>query len=378
MNSKKIKLPQVDFKFNKHSKKNISKVLKSGWVTEGEMSKKLIEKVSKIVGVDKKNIFLSPNCTLGIFLSLITILDKNPNMKGKKILVPSYTFYGSVAPILRAGFIPKFVDVCKFCCNSHYEHFQKEIDNQVVGILQVHLFGLCVNRQKIKSLAKKNNLFLIEDTAQSLGVKDQLGHSGNQGDFAIFSLYADKIIGCGEGGIVIVNNKKYIKQFRLNRNQGRLNSGTFFHESAGMNFRMTDLQCAVALGQLENLREEIHERKKRIKTINNILSKIEDYYTIYRNPKNFESTFTPFRYVMIFNKENQKIKFSKCLEDVGVAVRNGFWPIHKQKVFKKFSKNINYENSNFLGKNTILLPVHKQVDKNLNLLKRAVKIYQKL
>ena len=145
-----------------------------------------------------------------------------------------------------------------------------------------------------------------------------------------------------------------------------------------MNFRMTDLQCAVALGQLENLREEIHERKKRIKTINNILSKIEDYYTIYRNPKNFESTFTPFRYVMIFNKENQKIKFSKCLEDVGVAVRNGFWPIHKQKVFKKFSKNINYENSNFLGKNTILLPVHKQVDKNLNLLKRAVKIYQKL
>ena len=105
--NKKIKLAQVDFEFNNYSKRNLNKVIKSGWVTEGEMSQKLIEKFSKIIKVNKENIFLTPNCTLGIFLSLITILDKNPKLKGKKILVPSFTFYGSVAPIVRAGFIPK-------------------------------------------------------------------------------------------------------------------------------------------------------------------------------------------------------------------------------------------------------------------------------
>jgi len=373
----KIKLAQVDFEFSEDSKKNLNKVIKSGWVTEGEMSKKLIDKFSKITKINKNNIFLTPNCTLGIFLSLLTIIDKSPHLKGKKILVPSFTFYGSVAPIIRAGFIPKFVDVSKYSCNSKLENFKDNLDKDVVGILQVHLFGLSIDRKKINKFAKENKLFLIEDSAQGLGVRDDLGHAGNIGDFSIFSLYADKIIGCGEGGIVIVNNKKYRNQFRLNRNQGRKNSGTFFHDSIGMNFRMTDLQSGLALGQLEYLEKEVRDRIKRVREINKIFSTADEFYTIYRDPNNYQSTFSPFRYVMIFKELKHKILFSECLLKNGVAVRNGFWPMHKQKSFRKYSKNIKLKNSEFLGKNTLLLPVHKKVDKNFNLLKKSLKLFKK-
>jgi perosamine synthetase len=375
--NKKIKLTQVDFEFSNHSKKNLNKVINSGWVTEGEMSKKLIDKFSEITNVDKENIFLTPNCTLGIFLSLITILDKNPELKGKKILVPSFTFYGSVAPIVRAGFVPKFVDVSKFSCNSKLEDFQANIDKDVVGILQVHLFGISMDRKKIKKFAKKNKLFLIEDAAQGLGVKDDLGHTGNTGDFSIFSLYADKIVGCGEGGVVLVNNKKYRNQFKLNRNQGRSNSGTFIHDSLGMNFRMTDLQSGLALGQIQNLEKEVKDRIRRVKKLNKIFSDTNKFYTIFRNPNNYQSTFSPFRYVIIFNNLKSKKIFSECLIENGIMVRDGFWPMHKQKSFKRYSKNIKLKNSEFLGKNTILLPVHKKVDMHFNLLEKSFELFKK-
>ena len=81
---------------------------------------------------------------------------------------------------------------------------------------------------------------------------------------------------------------------------------------------------------------------------------------------------------MIFKKYKDKKLFANCLENNGVAVRNGFWPMHKQKAFKKYSNKLILKNSEFLGKNTLLLPVHKMVDNNYHLLKRSIKLFKKV
>ena len=144
-----------------------------------------------------------------------------------------------------------------------------ELTEKSKAMVIAPLFGTaCTNIHEIQKYCQDNNLLLIEDAAQALAITDGVNHCGTFGDVGTFSFYADKTITTAEGGYVVTDNEKIYEKMRYLRNQGRMNSGTFLHPEIGYNFRITDMQAALGLSQLEKLSISKLRREKYTKPIN--------------------------------------------------------------------------------------------------------------
>ena len=191
----------------------------------------------------------APNGTLGLYLAILS-LDLPPN---SEVLVPSFTFFGSASSIVFAGHKPVFVDVSTSDYTMDLDDLQSKITKNTAAIMAVHIYGQAARLSAICSIARQHNLYLIEDAAQAIGVEYEGKHAGTIGDVGVVSFFADKTITTGEGAVLFCKDEQLWKRLRLLRNQGRQNSGTFIHDSLGMNFRITDMQAAVGCAQLEKL-----------------------------------------------------------------------------------------------------------------------------
>ena len=125
------------------------------------------------------------------------------------------------------------------------------LNKNTKAIMPVHMYGASCNMTSVMDFAQKNDLLVIEDAAQAMGVHWRGKHCGSFGDVGCFSFFADKTITTIEGGFVCTDNKKVYEKLLYLRNQGRISRGTFIHPEVGYNFRMTDIQCAIGLAQLK-------------------------------------------------------------------------------------------------------------------------------
>ena len=191
---------------------------------------------------------------------------------GDEVLVPSFTFIASANSILSVGAVPKFVDIDE-TMNIDPKSLEKSISKRTKAIMVVHMQGVPANMKEIIKIAKKYNLKIIEDTAQALGAEIDGKKVGTFGDCGAFSLQAGKTITCGEGGFFATNNKElYIRAKMYHDNGGyRIgcdyptweNKKTYF----GENFKLTELQSAIALEQLKKINRIINKQEKNYQYI---------------------------------------------------------------------------------------------------------------
>ena len=347
----------------------IKDALDRSWLSEGKYTQLLCEKIQNITKA--KYVLPVPNCTLGLYLCLKS-LDLPNN---SEVIVTDFTFFASASTIVSAGLKPVFVDVSDETFQIDISKIEEKITKDTKAIMPVHVYGHGSEIDKIVQLAKKYNLKVIEDAAQVLGVsycpesncKPKSStcsldnclkkHLGTFGDFGVFSLYADKTITMGEGGIIVTNSKSSYEKIQLLRNQGRLNSGTFIHDVIGMNFRITDLQAAVGCAQLDTLDSVKIQRNKTYEKYMNELRDINEigFMKVQKN-----SEFIPFRFPILVNDIDDVMKL---LEDNNIQTRRFFYPMSMQPPLKKFSKAFNV-NSNSLYKKGICLPIHADVSDN--------------
>ena len=192
---------------------------------------------------------MAPNGTLGLFLALLA-LDLPCD---SEILIPSFTFYASATAAIFAGLRPVFVDADRATFNLDIGSLEHLVTDRTRAIMPVHVYGHSAPMDEIVDFATRHRLVVLEDAAQAYGVHYRGRHAGTWGDAGVISFFADKTITTGEGGVVLTNDTQLYERLRLLRNQGRLTSGTFVHDSLGMNFRVTDLQSAVGNAQLRKL-----------------------------------------------------------------------------------------------------------------------------
>jgi perosamine synthetase len=238
--------------------REITNCIESTFVTEGKYTDLFEKEIQKLHQVELQPIAVA-NATMGIYSALIALGIK----PGQEVIIPALTFVATANAVIMANGIPVCVDIDK---NFHLdtEKVEVAITDNTFAIMPVHLYGHFTNALALREICKKNNLFLIEDASQGVGVTDDLGnYAGSVGDVGILSFYGNKFVTSAQGGMVLAKNKEILSGVKRLKNHGRDNKGTFWHEAIGYNFCISDLHSALGYAQLKRF-EDIRKKKLQI------------------------------------------------------------------------------------------------------------------
>lgn len=350
----------------------IKECFENNWITEGPKSKEFSEKLCKKMGC-KYGVF-APNGTLALYLGL-RALGIGP---GDEVIIPDFTFIASANSVEMTGAKPIFADIDRDTLHVNIEECEKLITEHTKAIMPVHIYGAAANMDKIMAFAKKYNLKVIEDAAQAIGVYWNKKHCGTFGEVGCFSFFADKTITTGEGGFVCTNDKKIYNELIYLRNQGRLNRGSFIHSRIGYNFRITDLQAAIGLVQLDKLKLIEENKLKIFDLYKKNLQGVDGLRIIVPEEG---SNFIPFRIAILFEKKSDKI--SEYLISKDIESRTFFYPIHKQPCYKNcdcVNDNCNnFPNSKYVYDHGLCFPAYAELGEKeiiyiCNHIKKALKV----
>ena len=218
----------------------------SGWISAGGYVEKLKSELDRVYAGSRS--FAVSNGTSALQLAFQTLGVK----PGDQVIVPAFCFQAAGNVLSQLGAIPVFCDVNSMTWNQTVETIRRANTGKVVGIVIVHNYGRAAPSEEIATWAKANGLWVIEDCAEAWFTTYRNRFVGQFGDVATFSMHATKTIASGEGGVVMINDKALTEKVRLLRSHGLDRSKThYMHELAGNNYRLSNLLCAVAYGQLE-------------------------------------------------------------------------------------------------------------------------------
>lgn len=225
--------------------KVVKDVLLSGMLSQGPKVAELERRFAKYCGVDYA---VAVNSGTAAIHAALFAAGIGP---GDEVITVPFSFIATANPILMVGAIPVLVDIEPETFNIDVEQVKKVITSKTKAIIPVDLYGQPYEYSRLKEIADKHHLIIIEDACQAVGAEYGSNKTGSLGDIGCFSLYATKNIMSGEGGIVTTNNKKYAEAIKRFRQHGM--TGTYDYAHLGYNYRMTDIHAAIALEQLKKV-----------------------------------------------------------------------------------------------------------------------------
>ncbi len=334
----RMKVPQFMPYVDMEEYEAIKHCFEINWITEGPKAKEFCQQLCDLIGV-KYGVF-APNGTLSLYLSLRAI-GVGP---GDEVIVPDFTFIASANAVEMVGATPVFVDVNQEDLQINVEDCKRVLSDKTKAIMPVHIYGFTSNMTEVMDFANENNLLVIEDAAQALGIKWDGKGCGSFGDIASFSFFADKTLTTGEGGFVCTNDEKIYEKLLYLRNQGRINRGTFVHPEIGYNFRMNDIQMAIGLTQMKKLPKIIELKQKNFKLYCDLLDDCEEVELL--KPREEVSPFIPFRVVLRVN-EPDACALMEFMKENGIETRTFFYPLHLQPCFEQWADDPRHHRDNF-------------------------------
>jgi len=313
-------------------KEHLTRAIDAGYVsTVGPFVSKFEEKFAGYIGVRKAVSVQSGTAALHMALYELSI------EKGDEVIVPALTFVGSINPILYAGAKPVIVDVDPETWNIDSEEIKKAITKNTKAIIPVHLYGNPCDMDAIMKIAKEYNLYVIEDATESLGATYKGRQTGTFGDFGCFSFNGNKLITTGGGGMVITDDEKRAKHIKFLVNQARDNSKGYYHPEMGFNYRMTNIEAALGLAQLERIDKFLEKKRNFRKIYQKVLDDLP--YIKFQQESNNASGSWWLTCVKI-DKNNIDIDdLMLKLKEKGIPSRRIFMPASKMPYLKKFSKS---------------------------------------
>jgi perosamine synthetase len=315
-----IQVPQFRSYIDEEDYRNLAQVFERNYLAEGPCALEFSERLLELTGAEY-GVF-APNGTLALYLAFKG-LGIGP---GDEVIVQDMTFIASANAVQMAGAEPRFVDV-RAPNDLSIDLDRVTVHERTKAMVVVPLFGTGYsNIAEVLGFCEENDLHLIEDAAQALGVTDGVTHCGCFGDVGTFSFYADKTITTGEGGFLVTPHEDVHEKLVFLRNQGRKKSGTFVHPEMGYNFRMTDMQCALGLSQMSKLGEIIERKEALYREYRRRLEGAVDFLVL-----NEDFNHIPFRVVVFVDDAAQSMAYMK---ERGVEPRSVFYPLHKQPCYQ--------------------------------------------
>jgi len=233
------------------------------------------------------------------------------NLERKEVIVPSFSFFATSEAIVQAGLDPIFVDIDPKDCNIDVNKIEEKITDNTGAILPVHLFGNAAEMKKIIELAKKYNLKIVEDVAQSFGTMYSNKKLGTIGDAGCFSFFPTKTLGAyGDGGAIATNSADIYKKSKMIKNHGA--ETKYQNEVFGYNSRLDSIQASILNMKLANIDSWILNRISAGKFYDKKFSLISDV-------KLLENSNSTYNYYSLFIKDGKREEFSTYLSNKGVS-----------------------------------------------------------
>jgi perosamine synthetase len=352
----------------------------TGWITQGPRVAEFEEKFAKYTGANFA--VAVSNCTTALHLALLVAGIKH----GDEVICPSMSYIATANAIIHAGATPVLAEVGEDY-NISPEDVKSKITKKTKAVIIVHQIGMPADIDSFTEICKQHNLILIEDAACAIGSSYKGKKVGSHSDLVCFSFHPRKVITTGDGGMITTNQETYAQRLKLLRQHGMSLNDRVRHESkkimfedhleVGYNYRMTDIQAAVGISQLEKLEWIIEERRKIAKKYHEALKD----FTFLRLPEEKEDYFTNYQSYSIYLKKECPITRNDLMQkllDQGIASRRGIMTIHRETAYKNLGFSSYLPISEDLCDNSILIPLFVQmssteIDYILNCLIRLLK-----
>ena len=254
------------------------------------------------------------------------------NLEGKEIVTSVASCVPTLNAILHAGCKPIFVDVEERTYNIDVEQIESHITEQTGALLPVHLYGHPCDMDPIRGLAEKYRLPIIEDCAVAMGAKYRGRYVSTLGSAGCFSFYANKMITTGEGGMVVTQDAQLAQLARIIRHHGQDPDRPFYHILYGHNFKLSNVQAAIGLAQMDKLPKSIEKRRENAAVLNGKLADLEELQ-LPREMGYAEPIY--FSYPILLKKPNRRDALCRFLNEKGIETRPMFGPMSRQPFFEK-------------------------------------------
>jgi perosamine synthetase len=313
-----------------NEKKYLLECIETGWISsEGPFITEFEQKFAARMG--RKHGIAVCNGTAAIDAS-IEALDIGP---GDEVIMPAFTIISCISQIVRNGGKPVLVDSDITTWNMDVNQIEAKITSKTKAIMIVHIFGLPVDVDPVLEIAKRHGLKIIEDAAEMHGQTYKGRPCGSFGDVSTFSFYPNKHITTGEGGMILTDDDKLAETCRSLRNLCFQPHQRFVHERLGWNLRMTNMQAAVGLAQLERLDEFVVNKRQMGLKYTELLQNVPSIQLPLRSTEYANNIYWVYGIVLDEETGLNAEKIMKKLGENGVGTRPFFYPMHEQPVLKR-------------------------------------------
>lgn len=328
---------------------NVLECVTSGWISsQGRFIGKFETAFSDYLGGG--HAIAVSNATVALQLALTTLGIG----RGDEVIVPDFTFGASVNAIIHAGATPVLADVDPETWTIDLNELKRLITPKTKAVMPVHLYGQAARIDEIMAIAAERGLLVIEDCAEALGATYKGRRVGLDGDCTCFSFFANKSITTGEGGMAVFKDPEMAQRARTLRDHGMNPQKRYWHDYAGFNFRMTNMQAAVGVAQMGRV-EELLNRKRAIFRAYD--AHLAGHPGVSLLPKNDWSENSCWLYTIILKGYEAGVR-DQLITNLGyrgIDARPGFYPMHQMTPYRPFARG-DYPVSTKLSRNAISLP----------------------
>lgn len=313
-----------------NEKQYLNQCIETGWISsEGPFVKQFEEAFAARVG--RKHGIAVSNGSVALDAAIVALGIGS----GDEVILPTFTIISCAAAIVRAGAIPVVVDCNPQTWNMEIEQVEAKITSKTKAIMVVHIYGLPVDMEPIQNLAQKYGLLVIEDAAEMHGQTYNGQPCGSFGNISTFSFYPNKHITTGEGGMLVTDDDRLAERCRSLRNLCFQPQQRFVHEELGWNLRMTNLQAALGIAQLERLDEFVVRKRKMGERYTQLLGNVSSLKLPVPRTNYAENIYWVYGVVLNDDVPFDAAEAMKRLRDYNIGTRPFFWPMHEQPVFHK-------------------------------------------
>ena len=343
-------IPVCEPVLGEEEKKEVMECMDSGWISSlGKKVEEFEEKFAEKVGA-KYGVAVTSGTT-ALHLALHTLGIK----EGDEVIIPTFTMIATANAVRYCGAKPVLVDSEPRTWNIDVEKIEERITSRTRAIMPIHTYGHPAEMDKILQLAKKYDLWVIEDAAEAHGAEYKGRKVGSIGDCACFSFYANKIITTGEGGMITTNNREIWERARNLRDHAFSEERHFWHKILGFNYRMTALQAAVGLGQIKRFENMVERRIQNARLYTSLLKDIEGIELPPETP-GIKNVFWMYGIRIKDSFGISRDELRRKLAEKGIETRTFFIPIHLQPIYWPDYREENFPVAEELCKEGVYLP----------------------
>jgi perosamine synthetase len=318
------RIPLTEPEIGNDELENVTKAVKSGWVSsKGQFIEEFEKGFCAYIGAKHGVTTCNGTTALHLALSALGI------GKGDTVLVPSLTFIASANAVTYTGAKPVLID-------SHPEYWcidpskiEKAIDHRTKAVLIVHLYGHPCNMDELTKIAEDKGLIIVEDCAEALGAEYKGKKVGTSGTVSCFSFYGNKIITTGEGGMCLTDDDELAEKMKMLRDHGMNPQKKYWHDVVGFNYRMTNLQAALGVAQLKKIGFLIQKKREIANTYKRFLKKLD----VTTAPEMPWAKSVYWLYSILVER-SLRDKIIKHLQDRNIETRPFFHPLHTLPPYK--------------------------------------------